>query len=221
VNGEGNGALDRLPSFFRQRVLGAGSWEGWTTWRSTIDAVGLYAYAYAYSPAHKGIASNPNTALHMHFITESTKEPFVGYAYILHVFGWRPRDQVWERYGLLPCELRASGAPITLEPPIHPAATSHRRGWQQQGRRPQYGSSIWSWNQKSGQALSERWAEKVAAIKQRVPVWVIFCSILRGETPNSTMADGGGPGQLSVVLFYKYCGIGASADAVHAWQSAL
>jgi len=35
------------------------------------------------------------------------------------------------------------------------------------------------------------------------------------------MADGGGPGQLSVVLFYKYCGIGASADAVHAWQSAL
>lgn len=66
VNGEGNGAPDHLQSFFRQRVLGGLD-------DVEIDAVGLY------SPAHKGIASNPNTALHMHFITESTKEPFVGH----------------------------------------------------------------------------------------------------------------------------------------------
>jgi acetolactate decarboxylase len=69
ANGEGNGAPDHLESFFRARVLGGLD-------DVSIDAVGLY------STKHRGIATNPFSDIHMHFMTKSgtgTGDPFVGH----------------------------------------------------------------------------------------------------------------------------------------------
>jgi len=66
VNGEGNLKPDPLQSFFRNVVTGG------------LDDVQIDALGF-YSPTHKGQASNPNAALHLHFATDCTKETFVGH----------------------------------------------------------------------------------------------------------------------------------------------
>ena len=71
VNGEGNLKPDPFQSFVRNVRKGG------------LDDVQLDCLGF-YSPTHKGKASNPNAALHMHFITDTrnadgTSSPFVGH----------------------------------------------------------------------------------------------------------------------------------------------
>lgn len=66
VGGIGNEAPNALSSFLRNRTMGGLE-------NRTIDAIGTY------SESLKGIASVPNSALHMHFITIDDKKLFVGH----------------------------------------------------------------------------------------------------------------------------------------------
>jgi acetolactate decarboxylase len=65
VNGMGNGVPNHLGSFLRSRYLGSLD-------DRKIEALGFY------SPSHRGVLTNPNSNIHIHFKT-TDKKVFVGH----------------------------------------------------------------------------------------------------------------------------------------------